>query len=95
MLVLFVMGGVSARDADVVSDASDVLSVDSGLSQVNVDVNYEFTNDNGKITPTFNVANNTVKSQDYNAANKYYNVLINFFFHSILYCCFYSITKCF
>ena len=77
MLVLFVMGGVSARDADVVSDASDVLSVDSGLSQVNVDVNYEFTNDNGKITPTFNVANNTVKSQDYNAANKYYNVLIN------------------
>ena len=77
MLVLFVMGGVSAQDADVVSDASDVLSVDSGLSQVNVDVNYEFTNDNGKITPTFNVANNTVKSQDYNAANKYYNVLIN------------------
>ena len=77
MLVVFVMGGVSAQDADVVSDASDVLSVDSGLSQVNVDVNYEFTNDNGKITPTFNVANNTVKSQDYNAANKYYNVLIN------------------
>ena len=77
MLVLFVMGGVSAQDVDVVSDASDVLSVDSGLSQVNVDVNYEFANDNGKITPTFNVVNNTVKSQDYNAANKYYNVMIN------------------
>lgn len=77
MLVLFVMGGVSAQDVDVVSDTSDVLSVDSGLSQVNVDVNYEFPNDNGKITPTFNVVNNTVKSQDYNAANKQYNVLIN------------------
>lgn len=77
MLVLFVMGGVSAQDVDVVCDTSDVLSVDSGLSQVNVDVNYEFPNDNGKITPTFNVVNNTVKSQDYNAANKQYNVLIN------------------
>lgn len=77
MLVLFVVGGVSAQDVDVVSDASDILSVDSGLSQLNVNVNYEFTNDNGKITPTFNVVNNTVKSQDYNAANNYYNVLIN------------------
>lgn len=77
MLVLFVMGGVSAQDVDVVSDTSDILSVDSGLSQLNVNVSYEFTNDNGKITPTFNVVNNTVKSQDYNAANNYYNVLIN------------------
>lgn len=77
MLALFVMGGVSAQDVDVVSDASDILSVDSSLSQVNVDVNYEFTNDNGKITPTFNIVNNTVKSQDYDTANKYYNVLIN------------------
>ena len=77
MLTLFVIGGVSAQDVDVVPDASDVLSVDSGLSQVNVDVSYEFTNDNGKITPTFDIVNNTVKSQDYDTKNKCYNVLIN------------------
>ena len=76
-MALFVIGGVSAQDVDVVPDASDVLSVDSGLSQVNVDVSYEFTNDNGKITPTFDIVNNTVKSQDYDTKNKCYNVLIN------------------
>ena len=77
MLALFVIGGVSAQDVDVVPDASDVLLADSGLSQVNVDVNYEFANDNEKITPTFNIVNNTVKSQDYDSKNKCYNVLYN------------------
>lgn len=77
MLALFVIGGVSAQDVDVVPDASNVLLVDSGLSQVNVDVNYEFTKDNGKITPSFDIANNTVKSQDYNSKDKYYNVMID------------------
>ena len=77
MLALFVIGGVSAQDVDVVPDASDALLADSGLSQVNVDVNYEFANDNEKITPTFNIVNNTVKSQDYDSKNKCYNVLYN------------------
>ena len=75
-MALFVIGGVSAQDVDVISDTSDILLVDSP-SQVNIDVNYEFTNDNGKITPTFNVVNATVESQDYDSANKYYNVVIN------------------
>lgn len=68
------MGAVSAQD---VADSSDIVLADSEFSQINIDVSYEYANDNGKITPTFNVVNNTVVSQDYDNTNKYYNVKIN------------------
>ena len=65
------MGGVSAQNGN----ASSELSADS--SQIDIGINYEFSGDHEKITPTFNVVNNTVISQDYNSSSKVYNVKIN------------------
>lgn len=73
------MGGVSAQEVGAVSDNSNIISEspNSVSPQLNVAVNYEFGSDNGKITPTFKVVNNTVVSQTYDNLNKYYNVKIN------------------
>ena len=77
IFTLFV-GGVSAED--VTSDVDNAVladSIGSDLSQVNVAVDFEFSDDNSKITPTFGVVNNTVISQNYDSSSKYYNVKIN------------------
>ena len=76
IFTLFV-GGVSAED--VTSDVDNAVladSISSDLSQVNVAVDFEFSDDNSKITPTFGVVNNTVISQNYDSSSKYYNVKI-------------------
>jgi len=75
MFTLFI-GAVSAEE--ISSDDSLLTdSVNSDLSQINLAVNFEYADDNSKITPTFGVADNSVISQDYNTSSKYYDVKFN------------------
>ncbi|MBE6509655.1 MAG: formylmethanofuran dehydrogenase [Methanobrevibacter millerae] len=75
MFTLFI-GAVSAEE--ISSDDSLLTdSVNSDLSQINIAVNFEYADDNSKITPTFGVADNSVISQDYNTSSKYYDVKFN------------------
>lgn len=73
------IGGVSAEDVISDNDSSLILadSGNSSLSQINIEVNYEFSDDGDKITPTFDVLDNTVVSQNYDSLSKYYNVKLN------------------
>ncbi|WP_292796530.1 FmdE family protein [Methanobrevibacter sp.] len=77
MLVMCAMTSVSAQDGDVIS--SDILTNSEipGISQIDIAVNYEYPDDASKITPTFNIENNSVISQDYDSSSKLYNVKIN------------------
>lgn len=75
--MLVVIGGVSAQEVGAANNNANAISESPNSPQLNVAVNYEIGADNGKITPTFNVVNNTVVSQSYSSLNKYYNVKIN------------------
>ena len=74
--MLIAIGGVSAQEVGAANNAN-AISESPNSPQLNVAVNYEIPTDNGKITPTFNVVNNTVVSQSYSSLNKYYNVKLN------------------
>ncbi|WP_407379785.1 FmdE family protein [Methanobrevibacter sp.] len=79
MLVMCVMTGVSAQDGDITDSSSDILLVseNTDLSQVDISVAYEYADDASKITPTFNIVNSSIISQDYDSSSKLYNVKIN------------------
>ena len=74
IFTLFV-GAVSAEE--ISSDDSFLSDSNIDLSQVNMAVNFEYADDNDVITPTFDVVNGAIISQDYDTSSKYYGVKLN------------------
>lgn len=76
MLVLLMMGGVCANDIDE-STLGDSNSTDiqqdgmpqEDLANLNVAVNYQYSEDNGKINPTIMVNNKHIVSKEYNSSS--------------------------
>lgn len=78
------MGGVCANDIDesTIGDSNSTDIQQDGMPQedlanLNVAVNYQYSEDNGKINPTIMVNNKHIVSKEYNSSSNYYNVVIN------------------
>lgn len=90
ILVFLTIGCVSASDVDNNTDLRDAVGYNSNLdssmlsdsplgsSNITVKVNYEYSDDNGKINPTININNGKVISNEYDGSTKNYKVKINY-----------------
>lgn len=87
ILVLLMAGGVYAEDignSDVFENPistdiqqDDLSEDDLDISNLNVKVNYQYADDNGKINPTIKVNDKHIISKEFNSSYQNYNVIIN------------------
>lgn len=81
ILVLLMAGGVYAEDignSDVFENpiSTDIQQDDLDISNLNVKVNYQYADDNGKINPTIKVNDKHIISKEFNSSYQNYNVIL-------------------
>lgn len=86
VLIFLTIGNVSASNIDNTTNLEDTLQYNSdiesplkssNISDIDVKVNFEYSDDNGKISPTININNGKVISKKHDNSVKLYKIKIN------------------